>query len=161
MFGHLMSLLTTMKGLPLAYNKDMQEDKEAVFDTLDTVLTSLQVTATVLRNLRIDESRTRAAATQGYLNATELADYLVRKGVPFRQAHELVGRIVVQAIEVNRELNDLSLDEFKSFTPLIDDDVFAALSVEQTLATKSQVGGTAPERVHEALKAAKNRLAAD
>jgi len=159
--GHLTALLTTMKGLPLAYNKDMQEDKEAIFDAVDTVLNSLGVSATVLRNLQIRKSRTAAAATQGYLNATELADYLVRKGVPFRQAHETVGRIVVRAIEDSRELNDLSLDEFKSFAPLIEDDVFAALSIEQTLGTKSQNGGTAPARVNEALSAARKRIAAD
>ena len=93
-FGHLTSLLVTMKGLPLAYNKDMQEDKEAVFDTVDTLRGSLTVTATVLRNLRVNESRALEAATQGYLNATELADYLTRKGIPFREAHETVGRIV-------------------------------------------------------------------
>ncbi|HYW72415.1 MAG TPA: argininosuccinate lyase [Pyrinomonadaceae bacterium] len=160
-FGHLTALLTTMKGLPLAYNKDMQEDKEAIFDTADTVLSSLQVTATVLRNLRVDAARARDAATHGYLNATELADYLVRRGMPFRQAHEMVGRIVVRAIERNCELNDLSLEDFKSFSPLIEDDVFAALSIEQTLATKSRIGGTAPARVDEGLQAAKKRLAAD
>jgi argininosuccinate lyase len=160
-FGHLMSLLTTMKGLPLAYNKDMQEDKESIFDAVDTVLNSLQVTATVLANLRVDKSRTEDAASHGYLNATELADYLVRMGLPFRQAHETVGKIVVHAIEHNCELNDLSLEAFKSFSPLIADDVFTALSLEQTLASKSQVGGTSPQRVDESLIAARKRLAAD
>src|SRR5205823_4546635 len=112
-FGDLMALLTTMKGLPLAYNKDMQEDKEAIFDTVDTVTNCLSITATVLRNIQVNRSRAREAATRGYLNATELADYLVRKGTPFRQAHETVGRIVMRAIESGGELNDLPLEEFK------------------------------------------------
>jgi argininosuccinate lyase len=160
-FGHLLALLTTMKGLPLAYNKDMQEDKEAVFDTGDTIRDCLCITATVLRNLHVNESRARDAATRGYLNATELADYLVRKGVPFREAHEMAGRIVVRAIARACELNDLPLAELKSFTSLIDEDVFEALSIEATLATKSQLGGTAPERAKEALIEARKRLAAD
>ena len=122
-----------MKGLPLAYNKDMQEDKEAVFDTVDTVKACLEVTTTVLGNIRLNETRMREAATQGYLNATELADYLARKGMPFREAHETVGRIVMQAIERKVELNDLSLDDLKSFSSLIEQDVFESLSLERTL----------------------------
>src|SRR5256884_826536 len=106
-FGHLAALLATMKGLPLAYNKDMQEDKEAIFDTADTINASLEVTAHVLRNIRINRERTREAASHGYLNATELADYLARKGIPFREAHETVGRIVVDAIERGVELNEV------------------------------------------------------
>jgi argininosuccinate lyase len=157
-FGHLAALLTTMKGLPLAYNKDMQEDKEAVFDTVDTVNASLAVTATVLGNLRLNEARAREAASQGYMNATELADYLVRKGLPFREAHETVGRIVVRAVERGVELSELSLTDLKSFSPLIDQDVFASLSLEHTLATKSQSGGTAPGRVAEELAAARASL---
>ena len=157
-FGNLTALLTTMKALPLAYNKDMQEDKEPVFDTVETVLDCLNVTATVLRNVRINQARARDAATHGYLNATELADYLVRKGTPFREAHEMVGRIVIRAIENGCELNNLSLDEFKSFSQLIDTDVFDALSLEATLVTKSQIGGTAPDRVGEALVTARKSL---
>ena len=154
-FGHLMALLTMMKGLPLTYNKDLQEDKEAVFDTADTVTACLAVTTTVLRNIRLNEKRAREAASQGYLNATELADYLARRGTPFRAAHETVGRIVKHAIERDVELNDLSLDELRSFSSLIEQDVFDALSLEQTLATKSQAGGTSPEQVAEALLAAR------
>jgi argininosuccinate lyase len=157
-FGHLASLLVTMKGLPLAYNKDMQEDKEAVFDTVDTLGGSLAVTATVLRNLRVNESRALEAATHGYLNATELADYLTRKGIPFREAHETVGRIVVRAIERGVELNDLSLEELQQIAPQAGADAFEALSLEQTLATKSQSGGTARDQVNQALAAAKARL---
>ena len=157
-FGHLTSLLTTMKGLPLAYNKDMQEDKEALFDTVDTVGSCLAVTATVLRNMSVNASRTNEAATRGYLNATELADYLARKGVPFREAHETVGRIVMHAIKRGAELDQLPLDEMKSFAPAIEDDVFESLSLERTLASKSQLGGTARECVARELENAKLRL---
>ena len=159
-FGHLTALLAMMKGLPLAYNKDMQEDKEAVFDTADTVSACLGMTTTVLRNLCLNEARARESASQGYLNATELADYLARKGVPFREAHETVGRIVIHAMEQKSELNDLSLDDLRSFSPLIEQDVFECLSLERTLATKSQAGGTAQKRVAAALIAARTNLAA-
>jgi argininosuccinate lyase len=158
-FGHTLALLTTLKGLPLAYNKDMQEDKEAVFDTADTVRAALDVTATVLRNIRVRADVTRTAVTRGYMNATELADYLARKGLPFRQAHELTGRIVLRAIALKLELDELSLAELRAFSPLIEPDIYIALSVEQTLATKAQTGGTAPARVAEALAAARAALA--
>ena len=157
-FGHLQSLLTTMKGLPLAYNKDMQEDKEAVFDTVDTVAACLSVTTTVLRNIRVNEARARDAATHGYLNATELADYLTRKGIPFREAHETAGRIVIRAIKRGVEINELGLDEMQLFSPLIDQGVFDALSVEETLAAKAQTGGTASTRVTDELKRARLSL---
>ncbi len=157
-FGHLAGLLATLKGLPLAYNKDMQEDKEALFDTVDTVSASLEVTATVLRNVRVREDEARRAATRGYMNATELADYLARKGLPFREAHDVVGRLVLLAIEREVELQDLSLEEMRSFSPLIAEDVYESLSLEQTLSTKSQAGGTARERVAEAIRAARVRL---
>jgi argininosuccinate lyase len=157
-FGHTVSLLTMLKGLPLAYNKDMQEDKEVVFDTFDTVHACLAVAALVLRNITLNEERLRAAASHGMMNATELADYLVRKGLPFREAHETVGRIVMKAIERGVELDELSLAELHSFSPVIEDDVFAALTLEQTLATKSVTGGTAPRLVAEALRSARERL---
>jgi argininosuccinate lyase len=158
-FGHTVALLTTLKGLPLAYNKDMQEDKEAVFDTFDTASASLQVTATVLRNISLNEERAREAATRGFMNATELADYLVRKGLPFREAHDVVGRVVLNAIEGGVELEGLPLEELRRFSPLIDEDVYIALSLEQTLETKAQTGGTSPERVREALAEARARMA--
>lgn len=154
-FGNTMALLSIMKGLPLAYNKDMQEDKEAVFDTVDTVASSLEVTATVLRNMRVREEATRQAATCGYMNATELADYLARKGMPFREAHDAVGRIVLRAIELGAELDHLSLEEMRAVSSLIEEDVYEALSLERTLASKSQTGGTSPERVAEALSEAR------
>jgi argininosuccinate lyase len=158
-FGHLMALLTTMKGLPLAYNKDMQEDKEPVFDSADTVSSCLAVVTTVLRNTKLNEQRGREVASRGYLNATELADYLARKGMSFRDAHETVGRIVLHATELGVELNDLPLIDLKTFSSLIEQDVFQSLSLEQTLATKARSGGTAPDRVAAALAAARTRLA--
>ncbi|MDX6498431.1 MAG: argininosuccinate lyase [Blastocatellia bacterium] len=157
-FGHLTALLAMMKGLPLAYNKDMQEDKEALFDTVNTLNASLTVTRTVLANIRLNETRMSAAASQGYLNATELADYLARKGMPFREAHDTVGRAVMLAIDRGVELNDLPLNDLRSFSVLIEQDVFAALSLARTLATKAQSGGTAPERVAEELVSARTRL---
>jgi argininosuccinate lyase len=157
-FGHLTALLVMMKGLPLAYNKDMQEDKEAVFDAVDTVSASLEVAATVLRNVRVREAKMREAASHGYMNATELADYLARKGMPFREAHETAGRIVLHAIEHGIELQDLALVEMRSISSLIEEDIHEALSLQQTLATKSQTGGTSPERVAEALAAARSRF---
>jgi argininosuccinate lyase len=156
--GHLAALLTMMKGLPLAYNKDMQEDKEAIFDTADTVRMCLELTTTVLANIRLHNRTMRDTAGRGHLNATELADYLARKGTPFREAHETVGRIVMHAMEKQIELNDLALDDLRSFSTLIEQDVFKSLSLEQTLATKSQIGGTAPERVAEELMSARTRL---
>jgi len=157
-FGHNLALLTMLKGLPLAYNKDMQEDKEAIFDSFDTTFASLEVSALVLRNTKLNSERMRAAASQGMMNATELADYLVRKGVPFREAHETVGKIVVSAIEKGVELDKLPLDQLRSFSSAIDEDVFASLTLEQTLAAKSLPGGTAPARVREALRAARASL---
>ena len=149
-FGDLIGMLTTLKGLPLAYNKDMQEDKEAVFDAFDTVSASLRVTATVLRNIGIDKDRAAAGASSGYMNATELADYLVRKGMPFREAHEVVGRIVMRAIEAGKELEQMELSQFSD---LIGDDVYGVLTLESTLKAKSQIGGTAREVVEKALTA--------
>jgi argininosuccinate lyase len=157
-YGHTLALLTIIKGLPLTYNKDMQEDKEAVFDTADTVRESLEVTATVLRNVRLREARARDAASVGYMNATEMADYLVRRGQPFREAHEAAGRMVLHALSKGLELHELELEELKEFSPLVSEDVYEALSLERTLATKSQAGGTSPERVREALAAARASL---
>ena len=153
-FGHLMGLLTMLKGLPMAYNKDMQEDKEAIFDAFDTTRDCLQISATVLRNLRVREETTKIAASQGYLNATELADYLSRKNIPFREAHDIAGKIVLRAIEVKVELNDLELDELQKFSPKIEADIYDALSLDQTLKTKNVIGGTAPEQVEKAMRKA-------
>ena len=157
-FGHQIALLSTVKGLPLAYNKDLQEDKEAVFDTVDNVKLCLNVAEIVLKNTRVKEDVTNIAANKGYLNATELADYLVKKGISFRTAHDTVGKVVLFAISKNVELQDLSLSDFAQFSDVISDDVFIALSLKQTLSSKNQIGGTSFERVFQALKDAKQIL---
>ncbi|KXK05482.1 MAG: argininosuccinate lyase, partial [Acidobacteria bacterium OLB17] len=157
-FGSTISLLTMLKGLPLAYNKDMQEDKEAVFDTIDTLDISLRAAAVILDNTSLNENTARAAASKGYLNATDLADYLVEKGMPFRLAHEAVGRAVLFAIERGCELNELALEDLKTFSAEIEDDVFERLSLEASLNARSAIGGTSPERVWEALAAAKEKI---
>lgn len=157
-FGHQMALLATLKGLPLAYNKDMQEDKEAIFDTVDTVQISLRAAAIVLKNATVNEDRTRDAATKGCLNATELADYLVKKGVPFRTAHETVGNAVLYAIDEGVELHELRLEQLREFSPAIDADVADVLSLDATLASKNSIGGTAPRRVAKALAVAREYL---
>jgi argininosuccinate lyase len=157
-FGHLTAALTMTKGLPLAYNKDLQEDKEALFDTIDTLTGSLRVASTVLRNIELDRERARQAAITDYTNATDLADYLVRKGLEFRKAHEVIGRIVVYAIEQGRQLHELTIDECRRFSPLFDEDLFDAISLESSLAGKSQTGGTSPEQVKGELARAKAYL---
>ena len=157
-FGHHAGLLATMKGLPLAYNKDMQEDKEALFDTIDTLGGSLAVMATVLRNIRVDTQRAREAASRGYSNATDLADYLVRRGLEFRRAHELVGRVVSYAIERGKPLEEISLEEYGGFSPLFEGDLYEALTLESSLANKTARGGTSPARVSEALTRARQEL---
>ncbi|HQX55459.1 MAG TPA: argininosuccinate lyase [Pyrinomonadaceae bacterium] len=157
-FGHQMGLLSMIKGLPLAYNKDMQEDKEAVFDTVDTINISLRAAAIVLDNTTLNEERARNAAAKGYLNATELADYLVKKGVPFRSAHEAVGRAVLFAIGEGKELHELSLDEIRQFSAVIGDDVNEALGLESALAAKGTIGGTSPGRVALALESARQYI---
>ena len=157
-FGDTLALLTMLKGLPLAYNKDMQEDKEAVFDAFDNTHNSLQISRVVLKNVRLMKERMREAAAKGMMNATELADYLVHKGMPFREAHEVVGQIVVRALERGVELQELSLDDLRTASALIEADVLDALSLERTLESKTQVGGTSPVRVLEALATARNSL---
>ncbi|MFZ4795481.1 MAG: argininosuccinate lyase [Blastocatellia bacterium] len=157
-FGHHSALLTLAKGLPLAYNKDFQEDKEALFDTLDTLNASLIVTTTVLGNVELDEARAAAAAISDYTNATDLADYLVRRGLEFRKAHDVVGRIVVFAIGQGVELGQLTIVQLRQFSPLIDEDLFEAISLDRSLAGKNQIGGTAPVQVGAELARARESL---
>ncbi|HXU36002.1 MAG TPA: argininosuccinate lyase [Blastocatellia bacterium] len=157
-FGHHAAMLATMKGLPLAYNKDMQEDKEALFDTIDTLSGSLRVMATVLRNIKVNSEAARQAASTGYLNATDLADYLVRKGLEFRKAHELVGRVVTQAIEQSKPLEGITLEEYRGFSDLFGDDLYASLSLESSLGSKSAIGGTSADRVGQSLVNARKEI---
>jgi argininosuccinate lyase len=157
-FGHHTALLATMKGLPLAYNKDMQEDKEALFDTIDTLSGSLGVMSTVLRNVKVDCEKTGRAASIGYLNATDLADYLVRKGLEFRKAHDLVGRVVMHAIELGKPLEEISLEDYQGFSAVFEDDLYHSLSLKSSLGSKSAVGGTSSARVGDALLRARNEI---
>ncbi len=156
-YGSLVALLTIMKGLPLAYNRDMQEDKEPLFDTADTVTLSLSVYTEMLKGITIHRETMRRAAEDGFITATDLADYLVRKGMPFRQAHEIVGRAVLRAIELQCGLGGMPLAEYKQLSPLIRDDVYEALSVEASVSRRTSQGGTAPANVKKRLAMLKKK----
>lgn len=156
--GHLNTLLVMMKGQPLSFNRDNQEDKEPLFDTIDTVKSSLAVFAGMLPTLTVKRDTMREAARRGYSTATDLADYLVRKGTPFRDAHEVVGRAVRLCIDSNRDLTELSLDELKDFSAVIEADVFDVLSVEGSVAARDHIGGTAPAQVRKAVQRARKQL---
>ncbi|HSQ78242.1 MAG TPA: argininosuccinate lyase [Nitrospirota bacterium] len=156
-YGNLVALLTIMKGLPLAYNRDMQEDKEPLFDTADTVTLSLSVYTEMLKGITIHRETMRRAAEDGFITATDLADYLVRKGMPFRQAHEIVGRAVLRAIELQCGLGGMPLAEYKQLSPLIRDDVYEALSVEASVSRRTSQGGTAPANVKKRLAMLKKK----
>ena len=157
--GHLISLLMLMKSQPLAYNKDNQEDKEPLFDTVDTLQGSLRVFGDMLPAIEVNRETMATAAQQGFSTATDLADYLVRKGIAFRDAHEIVGRAVRHGIENNRDLSQMSLAELQAFSPMIDADVFEVLTLEGSMAARNHTGGTAPEQVSRAIAAARQRLA--
>lgn len=154
-YGKLMAQLVTMKALPLSYNRDMQEDKEGFFDSIDTLLSSLEVFTGMIKTLQVKPENTRQATKQGYILATDLADYLVKKGEAFRTAHDIVAGLVSYAMEKGKPLSELSLNEYKGFSPLFGDDVYS-ISIESSLAARDNVGGTAPERVAEALSRAKD-----
>ena len=156
--GHLNALLVLMKGQPLAYNRDNQEDKEPLFDTIDTVVDCLRVFAGMLGTLECRRERMREAARLGCMTATDLADYLVRRGVPFRDAHEAVGRAVRSAAETGRDLAEMTLEELRTFSPVIDGDVFDVLTLEGSVAARNHPGGTAPARVRAAIARARERL---
>ena len=160
--GHLVALLTVMKGQPLAYNRDNQEDKEPLFDTVDTLADTLAIIADLVANgITVEKSRMREAAAEGYPTATDLADYLVGKGVPFRDAHEAVARAVRHALQRGRDLADLPLPELQSFAREIDADVFAVLTLDGSVASRNHPGGTAPVQVRAAIVAARAALEAE
>jgi len=154
-FGNLTALLVLMKGLPLSYNRDMQEDKEPVFDTADTVNQALAVMAAMLESVAVHRDTMRHAAEDGFITATDLADYLVRKRLPFRQAHEVVGRAVLRAIDLACGLKDLPLAEYKKLSPLITKDVYQSLSVDASVGRRTSYGGTAPANLKKRLAALK------
>ena len=156
--GHLVALLTLMKGPPLAYNKDNQEDKEPLFDTVDTLTASLRVFADMVGGIKVNAAAMRRAALEGFATATDLADYLVKKGLPFREAHEAVAQAVKFADGRHCDLADLKLEELQQFSALVEDDVFAALTLEGSLESRSHIGGTAPARVKAAIAKARKTL---
>ncbi|MDO4699474.1 MAG: argininosuccinate lyase [Moraxella sp.] len=157
-FGQLTTLLTLMKNQPLAYNKDNQEDKEPLFDCVDTLTGSLIAFADMLPNISPNVDNMRTATLKGYATATDLADYLVKKGLPFRDAHEVVGKAVALGVAKGVDLSELSLDELQSFSPLIGDDVFDCLTLEGSLNARNHIGGTAPEQVKLAILRARKKL---
>ena len=157
-YGHLTALLTLMKGQPLAYNKDNQEDKEPLFDAVDTVTDTLRIFADMIPGISARPENMRDALRQGFATATDLADYLTKKGLPFRDAHEAVGLAVRRAEELGVDLPQLPFAELQKFSPLVGEDVFAVLTVEGSLAQRKHIGGTAPEQVRSAVVRARSRL---
>lgn len=158
-YGALTSILTTMKGIPLAYNKDMQEDKEPIFDSIDTVKLCLPVFCDMIATMTVKKDNMLKGSKGGFTNATDVADYLVKKGLPFREAHAVVGRMVFYSIEHDKALDDLTMDEFKEFSDIIEDDIYNAISMETCVNDRKVIGGPAKEVVEKAIADAKEFLA--
>lgn len=158
-FGSLVTLLTVMKGLPLAYNKDMQEDKEAIFDAVDTVKMCLSIFTRMLDTMKVKSNNMLAAAKGGFTNATDLADYLVKKGIPFRDSHEIVGRMVAYCIMQQKNMDELNMDEFKTFSEKIGEDVYEAISLQTCVGDRKIIGGPAPESVRASVENGHKALA--
>ncbi|GLB47554.1 argininosuccinate lyase [Philodulcilactobacillus myokoensis] len=158
MYGHLMGLLSTMKSLPLAYNKDLQEDKEGVFDTVHNIIPILKILSGMLSTVKVHKQRMKETTEKDYSNATELADYLASKGMPFRQAHETVGQLVAKGIKEHRFLQDMGLDELKQASNLIDDDAYHVLKSEVAVERRHSLGGTGFDQVAMQIKNAKKQL---
>jgi argininosuccinate lyase len=158
MYGNLVSLLTTMKGLPLAYNKDMQEDKEPLFDSVDTLKASLRIFIPMIEKMGINAEKMTKAAKLGFSTATDLADYLVRKGMPFREAHHVVGSAVAFALDKRADISELTLAELKSFSEKIDDDIYSYITPEASVSSRKAKGGTAGESVKAQIESARKFL---
>ncbi|MBN2644911.1 MAG: argininosuccinate lyase [Desulfuromonadaceae bacterium] len=156
-YGNLMALLTLMKSLPLAYNKDMQEDKEPLFDTIDTVKGSLKIFADMIAEMRVNAGTMRIAAARGFSTATDVADYCVRKGLPFRQAHEVVGKTVRYCVETGKDIPELSLEEFRTFSELIEADIYDYVTLEASVNARKATGGTAREAVEREIARARGQ----
>jgi argininosuccinate lyase len=157
-YGHLMSLLTVMKGLPLAYNRDLQEDKEPLFDTVDTVRQSLRILARLWENLRVNKERMEKMASSGYTLATDVAEYLVSKGMGFRQAHRAVGKMVRYCLEEGKELEEMTIQEFKGYASVISEDIYEILDLKHSVDSRNSVGGTSLQQVREAISRAEEEL---
>jgi argininosuccinate lyase len=158
-YGNLIGLLTLMKGLPLAYNKDMQEDKEAIFDSLETVKICIDTFIPMLETMKIKKENMRKAACKGFINATDGADYLVKKGMPFRDAYKIMGNLVSYCIDNNKTLESLTIEEYKNADNLFEDDVYEAISLENCVKKRDVVGGPAPKTVLQHIKSVKLKIA--
>ena len=158
-YGDLVGLLTTMKSLPLAYNKDMQEDKEGVFDAVKTILPSIKIMAGMVKTLHVHKARMEHATHNDFSNATELADYLATKGIPFRQAHEIVGELVLQGLKTGTNLSDIPLNKYQEINPKIQKDVYECLKPKVAVERRQSLGGTSFTQVREQIKQAKELLA--
>jgi argininosuccinate lyase len=156
--GNLLSLLVTLKGLPMTYNRDLQEDKEPVFDSADTLSASIEIMSSVIAGAEFDTDRMAQVAGEDFTTATDLAEYLVSKGLPFRQAHEITGRIVLHCLDTGCDFSGLAFDQMRSFSDLIEEDIFEAISVQNSVSAKDIPGGTAPGRVRKALEEARKFL---
>ena len=157
-YGHLMGLLTIMKSLPLAYNKDLQEDKEGMFDTVDTIQKSLDIMAGMLSSMTVNKERMLASTQQDFSNATELADYLAKKGLPFREAHEIVGKLVLECSKVGYYLQDIPLERYQQVSPLIEQDIYQTLQSQTAVQRRNSLGGTGFVQIRQELARAKNEL---
>jgi argininosuccinate lyase len=157
-YGDLMGLLTTLKGLPLAYNKDMQEDKESVFDACDTVIMCLQVFAPMVASMKANRENMKRSAQKGFINATDLADYLVKKGMPFRSAYKISGQLVAQCIRENTVLEDLPLAIYKEYSDLFDSDLYEEISLENCVNKRISQGGTSVASVEDQINYVKQQL---
>ena len=151
-YGALMSILTTMKGIPLAYNKDMQEDKELTFDAIDTVKGCIALFTGMLRTMKFNRDIMKVSAMKGFTNATDAADYLVNHGVPFRDAHGIIGRLVLYCIEQNKAIDELSLDELKSISPVFEQDIYDAISLETCVNKRTTIGAPGPDAMKEVIR---------
>ena len=157
-YGHLLGLLTVMKSLPLAYNKDLQEDKEGMFDTVETILNSLDVLAGMLSSMQINKAKMQQSTENDFSNATELADYLAEKGLPFREAHEIVGKLVLDSIKHGKNIQDWDLEELQVYHPLIEEDIYIYLRLETAVQRRNSLGGTGFEQVKYQIEQAKKEL---
>ena len=160
-YGALMSLLTTMKGIPLAYNKDMQEDKELVFDAVDTTKGCLALFTGMLKTIKFNKSRMEESAKNGFTNATDAADYLVNHGVPFRDAHGIVGRLVLYCLEKKIALDDMSLEEFKAISPVFEEDIYEAISMRTCVEMRNTIGAPGRAAMEDVIAAEEAYLAAE
>ena len=157
-YGDLVSILTTMKGIALAYNKDMQEDKECIFDAIDTVKLCIPVFEKMISTMKVNKQKMYEGAGQGFTNATDAADYLVKKGMPFRKAHEVIGKMVLYAIENNKALSDFTIEEFKNCSEIIEDDIYDAISLETCVNGRNLIGGPAKDAVLHTIECAEKFL---